>query len=488
MTLLSLAFIAAGAIIAAVLAVAATRALATPRAAPRGPALPESALEAAAGVEDALAAVVRRPTVSYYDRSAEDEEAFAALKRDLVGLFPEVHATMAREEIGDRALLYTWRGRDETLEPVLLCAHFDVVPAEDAELWKHPPFSGDIAEGCVWGRGCQDIKLMLVSALHAAERLIDEGFVPRRTILFAFGGDEEIGGDRGARRVGEALAARGVRASFLLDEGGPISDGMLPFADRPLALVGIAEKGYMDLTVEAEGSGGHASMPPRRSAVGNLARAVADIEDSPSAARLGYTVRAFLEGIAPYSPFGMRFLFRNLWLSGGLLKAVFARSPATSAMIRTTCAPTMLQGSAKENVLADKARANINVRILPGERSAGVIARLDRLARRRGASIRLEHPESLVEPLPESPVDHDGYRAIAAALERSFPDAASVPFLFSAGTDTKHYLGAVGAMYRFSPVKQTSEQLEGVHGRDERVEVGNLRRCELFYKCLMERL
>ena len=461
------------------------RALVTPRAAPKAAPLPEAALEEAAGVEVALSAVVKRATVSGYEAGSEDEAAFAAFKKDLEGLFPKVHRAMKREEIGDRALLFTWEGSDPRLPAALMCAHFDVVPAEDAALWRHGPFSGDLAEGCVWGRGSQDIKLMLVSALNAAERLIGEGFSPSRSVYFAFGGDEEIGGLRGARRIGEALASRGAKVSFLLDEGGPVADGMLSFADRPLALIGIAEKGILDVTVEAAGTGGHASMPPRRTAAGNLARAVAAIEASPPKARLGYTVRSFLGRLAPYSPFAVRLLFRNLWLFGPLVKAVFGASGATNAMIRTTFAPTMLQGSAMENVLADKATANVNVRILPGESSAEALSRLGRLARPQGATVRVAHPEEVKEPLPESPVDHEGYRAIEAALARSFPEAAAVPFLFSASTDTKHYLGVAEAMYRFTPLKQGSADLEGVHGRDERVEIGNLRRCELFYKSLL---
>ena len=381
-------------LVGAAILVALVRAMVTPRASEAAPPLPEPALDEAAGVEVDLAAAVRRATVSQYDESAEDDSAFESFKKDLEGGFPGVHAAMRREEIGDRALLFTWQGRDERLAPAILCAHFDVVPAEDAAEWKHAPFSGDLAEGCVWGRGTQDIKLMIVSALHAAERLIGGGFRPKRTIYFAFGGDEEIGGYRGARLLGETLASRGVRAAFLLDEGGPIADGMLSFADRPLALIGIAEKGYLDVMVEAAGAGGHASMPPRRTAAGNLARAVAAIEASPSGARLGYTVRSFLDRLSPYSPFAIRLLFRNLWLFAPLVKAVFAASQTTNAMIRTTYAPTMLQGSAKENVLADLARANINVRILPGDSSGAVLSRLARLARPRGATVRPAHPEA----------------------------------------------------------------------------------------------
>jgi len=480
--------IALASLVGVAIVIALVRVLATPRAAPASSALGPEDLEKSAGVEDCLAALIRRPTVSSYAAAAEDDSAFAALKADLQRLFPKAHAAMSREELGGRALLYSWKGADKKLAPVVLCAHFDVVPAEDASEWKHPPFSGEIADGFVWGRGAQDIKVTLASMMHAAERLAAEGFKPMRTIYFAFGGDEEAGGLRGAKRIGEVLASRKTRASFILDEGGPVADGMLSFADRPLGLIGISEKGYIDVSVETEGMGGHASMPPRRTAVGDLARALVAIEASPPKSRLGYTVRSFLDGISPYIPFSMRFLFRNLWLFGPLVKAVFGAGRLTNALISTTFAPTMLAGSSKENVLSERASANVNVRILPGYSSAKALARMARLARAYGATVRAAHPEAVVEPLPESPVDHEGFRAIEAALAASFPEAAAVPFLFSAGTDTKHYRGIADAIYRLTPLKQTSADLEGVHGRDERVGIDNLRRCEAFYAALISKL
>jgi carboxypeptidase PM20D1 len=363
-----------------------------------------------------------------------------------------------------------------------------VVPADDAELWSHAPFSGDIADGAVWGRGTQDIKLMLISSLDAAERLLAEGKAPERTIYFAFGGDEEVGGNRGAGRIGAWLEERGVKASFLLDEGGPVADGLLSFADRPLALIGIAEKGYVDVSLEAEGKGGHASMPPARTATGDLARAIVAVEARPDRARLGYTVRNFLDRLSPYVGFGYRVLFRNLWIASPIVKAAFAAGPTTNAMLRTTAAPTMLKGSPKENVLADKAWANLNMRILPGQTIAENLERISRLVAKTGVKVSVRRPEQNVEPLPESPVDHEGFRAIESALAASFPDAAALPFLLSGGTDTKHYKDVAEALYRFSPVKQTSEDLAGIHGRNEHVGVSNLRRCALFYKRLIASL
>jgi len=488
MTPLIIAIIILASALAAAVTIAVLRAALTPRAAPPATPLPEAALEEAAGIEDKLAVLVRRPTISSFDPQEEDEAPFSGFKEDLRTLFPLVHERLERREIGNRGLLYTWKGSDESLKPAILCAHFDVVPADDAPAWKHGPFSGDIADGYLWGRGTQDIKILIACALDSAENLLAQGFTPLRTIYFAFGGDEEVGGRRGAALIGAELARMGVRASFLLDEGGPIAQGMLSFADRPLALVGIAEKGYLDLLLEAAGKGGHASMPPRRTATGNLSRAIARIEAMPPAPRLGYTVRNFLGRLSPFVGFGYRVLFRNLWLTGPVVKAGFTASPTTNALVRTTAATTMLAGSQMENVLAGKAWANVNIRILPGESVAGTVERISRIVRKEGVTARPRYPEKAVEPLPESPVDHEGFRAIEAALGESFPEAAAVPFLFSAGTDTKHYRDVTEAMYRLQPLIQTNADLAGVHGRDERVGIDNLRRCAIFYRRLIASL
>lgn len=488
MSIVAAALAILGCAILVSLVVALVRTLMTARAKPGSAPLPEASLETATGVEGKLAALVKRPTVSWHDYGRADRAAFAGLTADLVRLFPLVHKNLDRKEIGDWGLLYEWKGSDPSLAPAILCSHFDVVPAEDAKEWSHPPFSGDVAEGYVWGRGSQDIKCTLACILDAAERLLAEGFCPRRGIYFAFGGDEEVGGPRGAGAIGGWLSARGVRASFLLDEGGPVADGMLSFADRPLALVGIAEKGYIDVSLIATGRGGHASMPPRRSATGDLARAIAAVEASPGPARLTYTVRQFLERLAPFTPFGYRFLFRNLWLLAPVVKAAFGATATTNALIRTTAAPTMLEGSSKENVLADRARGTINVRILPGESSAQVLDRLTKVVRRTGVGVEPAHEGLTVEALPESKIDHEGYRAIEAALALAFPEAACLPFLFSAGTDTKHYRDVASAIYRMTPLRQTQADLAGIHGRDERVGVGNLRRCAIFYKALLASL
>lgn len=435
-----------------------------------------------------LSKLIQFATVSAYDPKEEDEEAFASLKRELPILYPRVHGTMEREEPSDRSLLFTWKGKNETLKPAVLCAHFDVVPSGDVAKWSHGPFSGDIVDGAVWGRGAQDIKVLMASILEAAENLISEGFVPERTIYFAFGGDEEVGGARGASAIAGHLAKKGIKASFLVDEGGPISVGMLSFAYRPLALVGVAEKGYMDLNIRTKGQGGHASMPPRHTAPGDLARAIAAMEATPPPARLTRTIKSFLSYLAPQSSLPYRLLFKNLWLTAPIIKLAFGGAPTTNALIRTTTACTMLKGSTKENVLADIAEATVNVRILPGETIQEVIARMQRLVVRYGAEVSIKHAGHAVEASSESSTDHEGWHAIEAALKVSHPEAACIPFLFSAGTDTKHYRDIVEDSYRFTSIPQTQEDLKGVHGDNEKVRLEDLDRCATFYGAIMKSL
>ena len=480
-------FLVLVAFLALVLATMLVRTLLTPKAARPG-SLDTSRLTAYAGVEQKLAELVRIPTISRFNPAEEDGSTFERLIESVPALFPVVHQRLLRVEAGDRALVYEWPGSDPALAPVLLMAHFDVVPAGDQSLWHRSPFSGDIADGYVHGRGTQDVKIMMACALEAAERLLKSGYVPKRTIWFAFGGDEEIGGERGAASIAAMLKARGVHASFLLDEGGFVAKDMLSFADRPLALIGVAEKGYVDVAISATGAGGHASMPPRHTAAGLVAKAVALSEAKPFPARITATLAHFLDALSPYVPFGYRLLFRNLGLTAPVVKLAFSASPTTNALIRTTQAATMLSGSDKENVLPEKAQAVINVRVLPGDTVAQTVARLDAIAARAGAKAGFAHVGHAVEPLPEAPVDHEGYRMIEACIGDIFPEAGVVPFMFTAGTDTKHYIDVADALYRFEPVIQAPADLGCIHAANERISVDNVRRCCMFYETLMRRL
>lgn len=436
---------------------------------------------------DKLSRLVQFRTVSSFDPLQEDDSQFEAFVESLPQLFPHVHAALDVFRIGKRALLYRWEGKDPSRAPVLFCAHFDVVPAGD-EGWEYPPFSGALAKGAVWGRGTQDIKGQLACILEAAEELAGQGFVPGRTLYFAFGGDEEVGGTRGAAAIAAWLAERKVHASWLIDEGSPVGKNLVSFVDRPLALIGIAEKGYMDIVIETKGKGGHASMPPAHTALGNLARAIAAIESHPFPARLTRTADSFLGALAPHARFPYRQVFSARSVLAPLLLSAFKAMPSTNAMIRTTCAPTMAQASPKENVLPASAQAVVNVRILPGENSDTVLARIQKLVAPFGASAHPASQEFVVEPSRESSTSSEGWQALVSASAQVFPDAVPAPFLFTAGTDTKHYRNIADDIYRFTPFIQTQEDLAAVHSINEHVRLENLERGQRFFLYLMRGL
>src|SRR5438093_10539506 len=312
-----------------------------------------------------LAGALRFKTISFQDSSQFDAREFEGLHRYLRDSFPKLHAALKLTRVNGYGLLYEWTGSDPGLGPIVLLAHQDVVPVEPGTegRWTEPPFEGKIAAGYVWGRGALDDKGSLVAILEAIEHLVAGGAQPRRTVYLAFGYDEEVGGRRGAARIAELLASRSVHPEFVLDEGGALTTGLVTGISAPVALVGIAEKGYVTVSLTAQAEGGHSSMPPPQTAVGILATGLTRLEGQqmPRAIR-GPTADMF-DYLGPEMSFGARLVMANRWLFGGVLAGRFGATPQGNAMLRTTTAPTVLQAGVKENVLPSSARALVNFRI-----------------------------------------------------------------------------------------------------------------------------
>lgn len=438
------------------------------------------------GAARRLGEAVRIPTVSHQDPRENDPAAWTQLHDWIARTYPRFSAVARRESPpGTAALLWTWPGGDPSLAPVLLMAHQDVVPVapETAGEWRRPPFSGELAEGAVWGRGSIDDKGSLVALLEAAEALAAKGYRPRRTILIASGHDEEAGGT-GARAVAALLKARGVRPLFALDEGSVVIADH-PVTGGPVAIVGVAEKGYSTLTVEARGEGGHSSAPPKETAVVSLARAVERIAGRPFPLRYRGVAAEGLEALAPDLPFVQRLAVANAWLFRPLLVSTFAKTPQGAAMLHTTLAPTMLEGSPKENVLPQTARARINYRIAPGDTSADVMARARKAV--AGLPVRLLWETPPNEPTPVSSTRSEGWRRVTSALAASYggrPPPIS-PGLVIAATDGRAMSGVAQDVYRLQPIRFALKDTGRIHGVNERLAVEDLRRMVEFYARLM---
>jgi carboxypeptidase PM20D1 len=431
------------------------------------------------GAVERLVGALQFPTVSRHEPSRVDTGAFEGLHRHLESAFPEVHRRLAREVVAGYSLLLTWEGTDRTLAPVLLLAHMDVVPAEATPGWSQPPFSGAAAGGAIWGRGTMDDKSSLVAILESVETLLKAGYRPRRTVVLAFGHDEEVGGWRGAAQVAALLKGRGMRFAWVLDEGGVIAERLVPGVEAPVALVGIAEKGYMSVELSAESPGGHSSMPPPSTAVGRVAAALARLEERPMPGRLDGVVRATFDYLGPEMPFGQRLVFANLWLFGPVVERLLAAKPATNAALRTTTAATIVEGGVAENVLPPRARAVVNFRIRPGDTVANVLDHVRRTVADPIVAIRALPGAN--DPSPVSSVDSPAFDTLRRTIRQVFPGVVVAPSLTVGATDSHHYLALAPDVYRFIPVVAGPEDIEHIHGLNEHIRIENYKNCVRFY-------
>ncbi len=438
-------------------------------------------------VAEHLASAVRIQTVSTGENEPVNASAFKKLHRELEKMYPRVHATLHREIVNQHSLLFTWSGKNPDLEEaILLCGHMDVVPADPQTLneWTHPPFEGSVADGYVWGRGTLDMKGSVITILEAVEGLIKTGFQPERTLYFAFGHDEEIGGWNGAHCIADLLEERGARLAAVCDEGGSIMQEILPGLKVPTAMVGIAEKGSASLELKVEGRPGHSSMPPRHTAIGVLARALTKLENHPMPPRLSMA-RLMFEELGIFLPFTNRLALANAWLFKGALVKRLASSPTTNALIRTTTAATIIRGGVKDNILCAQASAVINCRLLPGDNRAGLLAHCRKVIDDEAVQISLP-VDSSWEASPVAPVDSPLYTTLCTTIRQIYPEVVVAPLLVSGATDSRHYLKLTGNVFRFTPDILTAELLRSVHGIDERVAVETLGRKVQFYAQLMK--
>jgi len=400
--------------------------------------------------------------------------------------FPHVHETLKREVVAEYSLLYTWKGQDERLRPLLLLGHMDVVPAESQSGtgWTHPAFEGRIADGYLWGRGTLDDKDAVLGILESVERLLQEGYAPRRTIYLAFGHDEEVGGQSGAAKIAALLISRGIKLDYVLDEGLTIVEGVVPNITKPVALVGVAEKGYVSIEMTVESEGGHSMMPPQQTAIGILSAAIDKIEQNQFSTRMGLPIRQMFGTLAPEMPFSMKTIFANLWLFEGLVEKKLAAAPRTNALIRTTTAPTIFTSGVKENILPTTARSVVNFRLLQGESIGSVMEHVRRTIDDPRVKIRPSGGFSS-EPSYVSDTGSPGFRVIERTIRQVFPEVLVAPGLCIGATDSRHYAKLTESIFRFSPLWLRPDDLQRIHGIDERISIENYTKVVKFYTQLI---
>ena len=432
-----------------------------------------------------LSEVIQIETISS-ERGSTNYEPFLKLHQKLEELFQLVHRQLKREIISDASLLFTWKGKNQDREPILFAAHQDVVPADPTTLdaWTYPPFSGEIADGFIWGRGTIDIKSQMMATLEAVELLLQKGFEPDRTIFLAFGQDEEMGGQYGAAKIVEHLTAQGIHLAAMVDEGGAIMEGTIAGVNEPIALIGTAEKGHLSLKLRASGSPGHSSMPGKDMAIGRLARALTRLNDNPQPVRMK-ALKELMNNLGAAASFGMQFVFANLWFFRPVVKMQAEANNTTNAMIRTSTALTIVNAGVKENVLPANAEAIVNFRLLPGDSIATVCERVRKII--RDDKVEFEPvKEAAWEASPVTSTDTNSYIILKHTIRKVFDGLAVAPYLVMGATDARYYASISDAAYRFSPFKLTAEDLGRMHGINERISVESYGSMIAFFHELMQ--
>ena len=424
--------------------------------------VPKPELEKACG--EKLGAMVRVPTVS--KNEDEDLSEFYRLHEEMERIFPLIHKNLEKTLLGGN-LIYRWKGKDSSAKPILLMGHQDVVPASD-DGWSVGAFSGTIKEdGCIYGRGAMDCKSTMLVELEAVERLLAEGFVPECDVYLEYSINEESSG-AGASMAVEWFRERGISFAIVLDEGGAVMERAVPGMDRPYAVVGITEKGYMDVKISASGKGGHSSTPPRHTPAARLFAFAAEVERRRSFRKaLIPETKAMFAAMAPSFSFGLRMVLCNLWLFRGVLKAVMPRiSSFGEAILATTCCFTMMEGSKAANVIPNEPYLVANLRPSVHQNSDESLRVLKKYADKYDLKLEVLTKR---DASPVSNIASKEYAYLCECIRQHYPDCGVSPYVIMGGTDCRHYHAISENALRFSPVRMTSTQMASCHAVDENV-------------------
>ena len=429
----------------------------------------------------ALQQLIRCKTVSYYDATLEDDNEFKKLIELLPRLYPSVFKNCEFMQLPDRALLFKWCGKNAD-KPTVLMAHYDVVPV-DEKSWQKPPFDAVIEDGVLWGRGSLDTKVTFNAVLFAAENLIEKGFIPQNDIYFAFSGGEEVNG-QGAVNIVNYFKEKGIEPALVVDEGGAVVENVFPGVKKPCAMVGIAEKGMLNLTFSVKSNGGHASSPAPHTPIGILSKACCKVEDNPFKMHITKPAAEMFDTLGRYSSFVFRMIFANMWLFRGVLNMICKKSGGElNALLRTTVAFTQSEGSAAPNVIPPSATMTANLRLNPKDTVDSAVEYIKK-------TIKDENVELIVgsnmNPSRVSQTNCESWNRVASAVANTWKGCIVSPYLMVQCSDSRHWGVISDKVYRFSAMDLTSEERKTIHAHNERIRLETANSAVEFYIRLMK--
>lgn len=430
---------------------------------------------------DRFSKALKIKTVSPENPADFDSLEFRKFNDFIVSNYPLMDSLLDKKIVNDFSHLYYWKGSDVARKPIILMGHLDVVPVIEKNLpeWKVGPFDGKILNDTIWGRGAIDDKVGVITLMEAVEHLLGQGYQPETGIYLAFGHDEEIGGPNGAVAMAAYLKEQGVEAEFVMDEGGVIAEGLVPGINKEVALIGTAEKGFLSLGFSVKIEGGHSSMPGDETAIDVLAEAVSKVKKNPLPTKLTVPLQGFMDYLGPEMPFANRLAFANREILKPVILSIFEKTPSSSALVRTTTAPTIFNSGVKDNIIPQNANAVINFRILPETSIEDVLAHCKEVI--DDDRVKIEKINTYNEASNLSSTEAFGFKVLNKTVKELFPDVLTSPNLVVGATDSRHYKLLSPNIYRFSPIHLNENTKKSFHGLNERLSLSDFKNGIRFY-------
>ena len=429
-----------------------------------------------------MSQAIRIATVSPEDTTSIDSLHFNAFRFFLEQSYPLIHQQLTRTIIKNYSYVFEWKGSDSSLQPLILMAHYDVVPVEPSaiKLWTVQPFGGEVKDEIIWGRGAVDDKAALISILEATENLLKKGFKPTRTILLCFGHNEESTGT-GAIAIVDYLRQKHTRADMVIDEGGEITTGKMKDVQRPVAMIGVAEKGYVTFELAVQKPGGHSSKPDKETAIDILAKALYKLRTVQMPVRFTGPLKEYFNRVSgSSSDFFNKMALNNLWLFKSSQQNKLGGSPEGDAMQRTTIVPTILESGIRENVIPTNAKAIVNCRIVTGETTRETQDFIKNAINDERVVISIKGDFN-TEPSPLTDVSSPAFKRMEEAVYQTVDDVIPVPYVMLGASDSRNYRAISNGVINFTPLINS----KGFHGIDERLPIKDFQRSINFFTSII---
>lgn len=428
---------------------------------------------------------IRIKTVSPENTIDFDSIQFQKFNDFLVSTYPLADSLLNHKVFNKFSHLYYWEGSESSLKPMILMGHLDVVPVieENIPYWKQDPFEGEIVNDTLWGRGTIDDKVGVLGMMEAVEALLEGGFQPKRSMYLSLGHDEEIGGERGAKAIAAYLDKLGVKAEFILDEGGSLTSGMVPGIEKDVALIGIAEKGSVSLQLSIQIEGGHSSMPGKETAIDVLSEAIHKLKSQPFPASISPPIEGFLAYLGPEMPFVNKMAFANKGIFEKMIIGVYEGSASGNALVRTTTSPTIFNSGVKDNIIPLAAKATVNFRIMTGSSVEEVKDRVRSVI--DDERIKISEGNFNTEPSKVSSTEVAGFKLVHQTIAEIYPEVLVSPYMVVGATDARHFTELSDQIYRFLPTRINKSNVKSFHGLNERIAIKDFENSIHFYTQLI---